>query len=156
MTMQCNARPQMTSRAFAWEQIRKHGAFTIRLRCVMIYVSRSRESGINPSVMRLKLPLSLNIHPTFHVSLLNPVSHNTLDPLAEPPLPTWLIDGHPVFTACRQAVDASIWLTRRGLWPRGVLLGEQTSHLGLFFAGRLVEEAPIEAEGQRVRLWGLL
>ncbi len=53
---------------------------------------------INPTAVRLKLPASLNIHPTFHVSLLKPVSSSALSPLAEPPPPPWLIDNHPAFT----------------------------------------------------------
>ena len=50
---------------------------------------------INPCAVRLKLPLSLKIHPTFHVSLLKPVSTSPLSPPAELPPPTLIIDDHP-------------------------------------------------------------
>ncbi|KAK7886523.1 hypothetical protein WMY93_026144 [Mugilogobius chulae] len=56
---------------------------------------------LNPSVVRLKLPPSLNVHPTFHVSLLKPVSCSPLSPPADPPPPTRLVDGHPAFTVRR-------------------------------------------------------
>ena len=51
-------------------------------------------------IMRLKLP-SLKIHPTFHVSLLKPVSTSPLSPPAELPPPTLIIDDHPAYTVNR-------------------------------------------------------
>ena len=59
------------------------------------------ERIINPSVVRLKLPPALRVHPAFHVSLLKPVMKSPLNPPAEPPPPPRLIEGHPAFTVRR-------------------------------------------------------
>lgn len=59
------------------------------------------ERIINPSVVRLKLPAAMKIHPSFHVSLLKPVVSSSLCPPAVPPPPTRLIDDHPAFTVRR-------------------------------------------------------
>lgn len=59
------------------------------------------ERVINPSVMRLKLPPELHIHPAFHVSLLKPVSTSDLCPPAEPPPPPRLVDNHPAYSVRR-------------------------------------------------------
>lgn len=56
---------------------------------------------INPAVVKLKLPASLNVHPSFHVSLLKPVTDSALCPPAEPPSPPRVVDGHPAFTVSR-------------------------------------------------------
>jgi len=53
---------------------------------------------INPSAVRLKLPDSLKVHPTFHVSLLKPVTTCALGPPAEPPPPPLIVDGHPAYS----------------------------------------------------------
>nr|XP_040040559.1 uncharacterized protein LOC120824058 [Gasterosteus aculeatus aculeatus] len=56
---------------------------------------------INASSVSLILPDSMKIHPTFHVSLLKPVSTSDLSPPAIPPPPPRLIDDHPAYTVSR-------------------------------------------------------
>ena len=64
---------------------------------------------INPVTVRLKLPAALKIHPTFHTSLIKPVSTCPLSPPAEPPPPTRIIDDHPAYT-----VSSILDVRRRG------------------------------------------
>lgn len=59
------------------------------------------ESIVNPCAVRLKLPASIRIHPTFHVSLVKPVSLSPLCPTPPPPPPPRLVDDQPVFTVQR-------------------------------------------------------
>ena len=53
---------------------------------------------INPVAVRLCLPKSLKVHPTFHVSKLKPVLESRLVPPSTPPPPPRVIDGGIVYT----------------------------------------------------------
>lgn len=62
---------------------------------------------INPVAVRLKLPRSMRVHPTFHVSCIKPAKDSALVPVTPPPPPPQLMDGEPVYTvkqlmACRR------------------------------------------------------
>lgn len=59
------------------------------------------ETIVNPTAVRLKLPSSMKIHPTFHVSQLKPVHASPLCPPARPPPPARVVDGGSAFTVRR-------------------------------------------------------
>ena len=56
---------------------------------------------VKPVAVRLKLPRSMRVHPTYHVSKVKPVRESALVPAAPPPPPPRLIDGGPSYTVCR-------------------------------------------------------
>ena len=62
------------------------------------------EAIINPCAVRLRLPPSLRVHPTFHVSLIKPVSSSPLAVATPAPPSPCIIDNHPAWTV-RQLLD---------------------------------------------------
>lgn len=56
---------------------------------------------INPCAVKLRLPDSMKVHPSFHVSLLKPVCTSELCPPAVAPPSPRLIDGHPAYTVAQ-------------------------------------------------------
>uniref|UniRef100_A0A3Q2NXQ9 Integrase catalytic domain-containing protein n=1 Tax=Fundulus heteroclitus TaxID=8078 RepID=A0A3Q2NXQ9_FUNHE len=56
---------------------------------------------ISPTAVRLQLPASMKVHPTFHVSRVKPVHVTPLVPATTPPPPPRLIDGGLVYTVRR-------------------------------------------------------
>ncbi|KAM9724400.1 uncharacterized protein ACNS7B_019465 [Menidia menidia] len=53
---------------------------------------------INPVSVRLRLPRTMRVHPTFHVSCVKPAPESNLVPASRPPPPPRFIDGGPVYT----------------------------------------------------------
>ncbi|XP_061668967.1 uncharacterized protein LOC133496901 [Syngnathoides biaculeatus] len=56
---------------------------------------------INPVSVSLRLPRSMRVHPTFHVSRLCPDRPSSLAPLAKTPRHPHMVDGGPVYTVHR-------------------------------------------------------
>ena len=57
--------------------------------------------NIGPAAVRLRLPRSLRVHPTFHVSQIKPVKESRMVPPATSPPPPELIEGGPVYKVKR-------------------------------------------------------
>uniref|UniRef100_A0AAQ4PE51 Chromo domain-containing protein n=1 Tax=Gasterosteus aculeatus aculeatus TaxID=481459 RepID=A0AAQ4PE51_GASAC len=56
---------------------------------------------INPAAVRLKLPRTMRVHPTFHVSKMKPVVESPLVPATPAPPPPRIVDGGPVYSVRR-------------------------------------------------------
>ena len=56
---------------------------------------------ISPAPVCLKLPCSMRVHPTFHVSRVQPVHNIPLVPPAPPLPPPHIVDGGPVYAVRR-------------------------------------------------------
>ena len=56
---------------------------------------------INPAAVQLRLPRSMRVHPTFHISKVKPFRESPLVPAAPSPPPPRLIDGGPVYAVRR-------------------------------------------------------
>ncbi|XP_068504911.1 uncharacterized protein [Syngnathus scovelli] len=64
---------------------------------------------IGPAAVRLLLPDSMKVHPTFHVSRVRPIHESALAPAPVPPPPPQLVDGGPAY-----AVRSLLRSRRRG------------------------------------------
>uniref|UniRef100_A0AAQ4R240 Chromo domain-containing protein n=1 Tax=Gasterosteus aculeatus aculeatus TaxID=481459 RepID=A0AAQ4R240_GASAC len=56
---------------------------------------------VNPAAVRLKLPRTMRVHPTFHVSKIKPVVESPLVPATPAPPPPRIVDGGPVYSVRR-------------------------------------------------------
>ncbi|KAI3371427.1 hypothetical protein L3Q82_024027, partial [Scortum barcoo] len=78
--------------------------------------NNEKEMTVPSAHALLKLPRSLRVHPTFHVSKLKPVRKSPLVLLSKPPPPLKMVDGRPVYMvkkllAVRGAGGGSSWST---------------------------------------------
>lgn len=56
---------------------------------------------IGPAAVRLRLPRTLRVHPTFHVSQVKPVKESPMVPALPPPPPPEVVDGGPAYKVKR-------------------------------------------------------
>lgn len=56
---------------------------------------------INLVAVKLKLPRSTRVHPTFHISCIKLARESALVPVTPPPQPPQLMEGEPVYTVKR-------------------------------------------------------
>ncbi|KAM9740434.1 uncharacterized protein ACNS7B_011878 isoform 1-T1 [Menidia menidia] len=63
---------------------------------------------VNPVAVRLRLPPSMRIHPTFHISRVKPVVSSSLAPASTSPPPARLVDGSPAYTV-RRILKSRTW-----------------------------------------------
>lgn len=56
---------------------------------------------IGPAAIRLRLPRSLRVHPTFHVSQVKPTKDSPMVPATKPPPPLEAADGAPLYKVRR-------------------------------------------------------
>lgn len=78
---------------------------------------------VNPVSVRLRLPRSMRVHPTFHVSHVKPALTSRFCAPAKPPPPPRFVDGGPVFTvrkllsACRRGRGIQYLVDWEGYGP---------------------------------------
>lgn len=76
---------------------------------------------VNPKTLSLKLPSSMKVHPSFHISQLGPGETNNLALSCRSPPPPMEVDGRPVFTVHRLlnvqqlGEDSTFWSPGRGI-----------------------------------------
>lgn len=98
------------------------------------------EQMINPMTVRLKLPPTIKVHPTFYVSRVRPVVESDLSPPTNDPPPVQMVEGAQVYTVwrimgvcrrgrgCQYLMDwegygpeERYWVPRRHILDRGLL-----------------------------------
>ena len=91
---------------------------------------------ISPAAVRLRLPRSLRVHPTFHVSQVKPVKDSPLVPAVKPPPPPEMVDGGLVYKVKQllavqsRGQGEAVFGRLGGLWSRGEAVGPIQAHNG--------------------------